>query len=90
MQVQRAIRYLAPLLYAVALVAAYLVAWTISCVLITFDAIETLDFSNYVPWLVRVWRGGGFEMVGFTWIFSIIIFIPLSIVSVRSVRRLTR
>jgi|GEM_PF-4159917 membrane protein implicated in regulation of membrane protease activity len=68
--------------YAVALLASYFVAWTVAFILVTYNAVRRLDFSEYFHWLVLAWNFTGLEMVAVTWFLSILIFFPLAIASV--------
>ena len=76
--------------YAIALVAAYVLAWTIAYSFIIYTAVNRLDFSKYIHWFVLAWTFNGFEMVVFTWLFSLAAFIPLAVIAIVLTRRLGR
>jgi len=76
--------------YTLASLGAYFIAWTLSYVIITFNVVHRLDFANYFDWLVLAWTFRGFEMVGFTWLLSLIVFLPFAVVTILLVKRLTR
>jgi hypothetical protein len=76
--------------YAAVLLAAYLVAWTISYVVVMYNAIRRVDFSQYVHWFFLAWSFRGLEMVAITWLLSIAAFIPLAVVAILLVRKFTR
>ncbi len=76
--------------YAIALLGAYFIAWTISYVVVMYNAVLRLDFSEYLHWFVLAWTFRGFEMVAITWLLSIAAFFPLAVVAVLLVRRLER
>jgi hypothetical protein len=80
----------APFRYSIALLGAYFVAWTVSYVIVMFNAVRRLDFSEYFNWFVLAWTFRGFEMVAITWLLSIAAFIPPAIVAVFLARRLGR
>jgi len=56
----------APFRYAIALLGAYFVAWTVSYAIVMFNAVHRLDFSEYFHWFVLAWTFRGFEMVAIT------------------------
>ena len=70
--------------YTLALLLAYFIAWTASYIFIT----QSLDFRYYAEWFVLAWTFQGFEMVGFTWLFSLIAFVPLAALAIFQMRRL--
>jgi len=76
--------------YTIALLGAYFVAWTVSYVIIMYNAVLRLDFSEYFNWFVLAWTFRGFEMVAITWLLSIVMFLPLATVAVFLARRLGR
>jgi hypothetical protein len=76
--------------YAIALVAAYVLAWTIAYSFIIYSAVNRLDFSEYIHWFVLAWTFNGLEMVAFTWLFSLAAFIPLAVIAIVLTRRLGR
>jgi hypothetical protein len=80
----------APFRYAFALLVAYFVAWTVSYVIVMFNAVHRLDFSEYFNWFELAWTLRGFEMVAITWLLNIAVFLPLAIVAVFLVRRFGR
>jgi len=63
--------------YTFPLLVAYSIAWTLAYILI----IGRLDFTYYAEWFVLAWTFRGFEMVGFTWLLSLVIFLPLAAVA---------
>ena len=79
--------------YAFALLASYFVAWTVAFMIVTYNAVRRLDFTEYFHWFALAWTFTGLEMVAVTWLLSMAIFFPLAIISVivlmkRSKRRL--
>lgn len=76
--------------FAIALLAAYLAAWTIAYVAVMYNAVLRLDFSEYFHWFVLAWTFRGFEMVAITWLLSMGLFLPLAAVAVFLVRRMER
>lgn len=72
--------------YTIALLGAYFVAWTVAYIVVT----QSLDFDEYFDWFVLAWTFRGFEMVGFTWLFSLVAFLPLAVVTIFLVKRLAR
>jgi hypothetical protein len=79
-----------PLRYTIALLGAYFVGWTVSYLIVMYNAIRRLDFSEYFNWFVLAWTFRGFEMVAITWLLSIAVFLTLTIVAVFLVRRFGR
>jgi hypothetical protein len=80
----------APLRYGIAIFVSYFVAWTVAYIIVMYNAVRRLDFSQYFQWLVLAWNFTGFEMVAITWLLSIAIFIPLVITAIFLVRRRAR
>jgi len=76
-----------PAQYAAVLLLAYFVAWRVAYVFVVFRAVNHLDFTFYLQWLVLAWTFHGFEMVALTWVLSIVAFIPLAIISVILMKR---
>ena len=68
--------------YSLAVFVSYFLAWTIAYMLITYNAVLELDFSEYFHWLALAWTFTGLEMVAITWFLSMVIFFPLAITSV--------
>jgi membrane protein implicated in regulation of membrane protease activity len=54
---------------------------------VMYNAVRRLDFSEYIHWFVLAWTFVGLEMVALTWFLSMVIFVPLAVVSVFLVRR---
>jgi hypothetical protein len=79
-----------PFRYTVALLGAYFVAWTVSYVIVMYNAVLRLDFREYFNWFVLAWTFRGFEMVAITWLLSIALFLPLAVAAVFLARRLGR
>jgi hypothetical protein len=73
--------------YAAALVGAYAIAWTAAYIGIFVSRGDGLDFRYFVQYFVLAWTFRAFELPGFIWIFSIVIFVPLSVGAVALVRR---
>ena len=73
--------------YTAALVAAYAIAWTAAYVGIFLSRGDGLDFRYFVQYFVFAWTFRAFELPGFIWIFSIVIFLPLSFGAVALLRR---
>ena len=48
---------------------------------VILGAVKQLDFSEYFEWFRLAWTFKGFEMIGFTWLLSIVLFIPLAVLS---------
>jgi hypothetical protein len=71
----------------IAVLAAYLLAWTTAYMVVMYNAVRRLDFSEYIHWFVLAWTFVGLEMVALTWFLSMVIFVPLAVVSVFLVRR---
>jgi hypothetical protein len=71
--------------YAVALFAAYMLAWTAS-----YLFVMGTDFRYYVEYFVLAWTFRGFELPGFIWLFSIGAFVPLAVLVVILLRRRAR
>ncbi len=71
--------------YVVVLTAAYFVAWTVSYMFMVAGA--DLDFSHYFEYLTLAWTFSGGELPTFTWLFSIIAFLPLAVLAVRFFRK---
>jgi hypothetical protein len=63
---------------AIALVAAYVLVWTIASSFIIYSAVKRLDFTEYIHWFIFAWTFNGLEMVALTWLFSLAAFIPLA------------
>ena len=61
-----------------------MIAWTTAYLFI----IGSLDFSHYIEWFMLAWTFRGFEMVGFAWLLSLFVFVPLATVATILVRRL--
>lgn len=76
--------------YGFAVFASYFVAWTLAYVIVTYNAVHHLNFSQYFTWLVLAWNFTGFEMVAITWLLSIAIFVPVAIVAILLTRQLAR
>ncbi len=74
--------------YAAALLAAYFAAWTISYLIVMYNAVHRLDFSEYFSWFALAWTFHGLEMVALTWLLSIILFFPIAALAIFLVRRL--
>ncbi len=73
--------------YAVALSAAYIVAWTASYIFMFISRGDGVDFRYYVEYFVLAWTFRGFELPGFIWFFSIVAFAPLAVIVVVLMRR---
>jgi hypothetical protein len=71
--------------YAVALFAAYMLAWTASYLFFMGS-----DFRYYVEYFVLAWTFRGFELPGFIWLFSVGAFVPLAALVVVLMRRRAR
>ena len=76
--------------HSTALLAAYFVAWTISYIIVMFNAVHRLDFSQYFSWFVLAWTFRGFEMVAAAWLLSMVAFLPLAALAVFLVWRRQR
>jgi hypothetical protein len=76
--------------YSIALLVAYFLAWTTAYVYIIVNAVNRLDFSEYVHWFVLAWTFNGLEMVAFTWFFSLIAFVPFAVIAIVLARRIGR
>ena len=74
--------------YVLALFFAYFVGWTGAYIAVTLGAVSHLDFTHYFEWFRLAWTFKGFEMVGFTWLLSLILFVPVAIVLLYLVSRL--
>jgi hypothetical protein len=72
------------------LLAIYLVAWTVSYVLIFLSRGDGLDVSYYGEYFVAAWTGRAFELPGFIWLFSIAIFAPFAVLAIALIRRYAR
>ena len=64
--------------YALALVATYLAAWTISYVVIFVTRGDGLDFAHSFEYLRLGWTFSGGELPSYIWLFSVILFLPLA------------
>ena len=73
--------------YAAALLVAYAIAWTAAYTGTFLSRGDGLDFRYFVQYFVLAWTFRAFELPGFIWIFSIVIFLPLSAGAVALVRR---
>jgi hypothetical protein len=71
-----------PLKYAVALVLAYLAAWTTSYTCVFLTRGDGLDFTHYFKYLALAWTFRAGELVSFIWVGSLITFLPLAVVAV--------
>ncbi|HYL86607.1 MAG TPA: hypothetical protein VE263_20450 [Candidatus Angelobacter sp.] len=76
--------------YAAGVLGAYFVAWTISYVIVMYNAVKRLNFSEYFHWLQLAWTFRGLEMVAVTWLMSIVLFLPLAGAVIFLVRRMGR
>jgi membrane protein implicated in regulation of membrane protease activity len=66
----------------------YFVAWTGSYILTWVLRGDIIDFTNYFPYLVAAWTGGGLEgLPQFMLILSIAIFVPLAVIFLLVLRR---
>lgn len=68
--------------YIAALLAAYILAWTVS-----YLCVMGSDFRYYVEYLLLAWTFRAFELPGFIWFFSLVGFVPLAILAVALLRR---
>jgi hypothetical protein len=68
-----------PLRYATALVATYLVAWTLSYVFVFVSRGDGLDFSHLFEYLLLAWTFRAGEGPSFIWLFSVAAFLPLAL-----------
>ena len=73
--------------YAVALFAAYIFAWTASCVFVFVSRGDGLDFRYYVEYFALAWTFRGFELPSFIWLFSVAAFVPLALGIIIVMRR---
>ena len=73
--------------YAVVLVAAYLSAWTASYAVLCVSRGDGLDFTHFFEYLRLAWTFSGGELPTFIWLFSIVAFLPLAVLSVIYLRR---
>ena len=73
--------------YAVALLATYMVAWTLSYLFVMVSRGDGLDLSYYLEYFVLAWTFNAFEIPTFIWLFSIIAFLPLATLVVTRMRR---
>ena len=62
-------------------------SWTAAYTYTIYESVNRLDFTDYFRWLVAAWTFHGGEMVGFTWLASIVVFIPLAVISVFVIKR---
>jgi len=76
--------------YSAALLATYLIAWTTSYVGVFLSRGEGLDFRYFVQYFVAAWTFRGFELPSFIWLFSIGLFLPLSVGALALMRRHTQ
>jgi hypothetical protein len=76
--------------YAVALVATYLVTWTLSYVFMFVSRGDGLDFSHFFEYLVLAWTFRAGEVPSFIWLFSVAAFLPLALLVTFLLRRQAR
>ena len=79
-----------PLRYAAVLVVVYFAAWTASYAAMFVCRGDGLDFSYFFEYLGLAWTFSGGELPSFIWLFSVIAFLPLAIVTVFLLRRYER
>ena len=73
--------------YAVALVIAYLAAWTASYAFVFVARDDGLDLTHYFDYLALAWTFRGGELPSFIWTFSLTAFLPLAVLLVFGLRR---
>jgi membrane protein implicated in regulation of membrane protease activity len=66
----------------IALPVVYIVGWTIAYVVIV-----GLDFSYYFAYLGWAWTFRGGELPTYTWYFSLLLFLPLAVLSIFLLKR---
>jgi hypothetical protein len=76
--------------YAVVLVAVYLAAWTASYAVMFVSRGDGLDFCHFFEYFRLAWTFHGGELTSFIWLFSVIAFLPLAVLSVFLLRRYER
>jgi hypothetical protein len=76
--------------HAIGLLGAYTVAWTGSFTLMFWLRGETPPWDLFVSYFRRAWTFRAGEIPSFIWLWSVIAFVPLAVVSVAVVRRLGR
>jgi hypothetical protein len=71
--------------YILVLAGTYLVAWTVSYVVVM-----GADFRYYVQYFVLAWTFNGFEIPAFIWPFSVVLCVPLTLLVVFLLKRSKR
>ena len=61
--------------YVVALVGAYLVAWTLSYTLVFLSRGDGLDFRYFFEYFALAWTFRAGELPGFIWFLSLAVFL---------------
>jgi len=73
--------------YPLALLATYMIAWTVSYLFAMVSRGDGLDFRYYFECFVLAWTFNAFEIPTFIWLFSIIAFLPVATLVVTLMRR---
>lgn len=69
----------------IALPAVYLTAWTLA-----YAGLMGLDFRYYFAYLGWAWTFRGGVLPTYIWYFSLLLFVPLAVLSFFLLRRITR
>jgi hypothetical protein len=76
--------------YVGVLVAIYFAAWTASYAFMFISPGDGLDFSHFFEYFRLAWTFRGGELPSFIWLFSVIAFLPLAVLSFFLLRRYDR
>ena len=74
--------------YAVALIGAYVVAWTLSYLFVFLSRGDGLDLRYFVEYLALAWSFQAGELPAFIWLLSLAAFLLLAPLAIVLVRRL--
>ncbi len=79
-----------PLRYAIALLATYLLAWTLSYASMFVARGDGLDFTYFFEYFALAWTFRAGEVPSFIWLFSVAAFLPLTVLVIYLLRRQPR
>ena len=76
--------------FMIALVGTYVFAWTASFIFMFASRDEATPWDLYFPYLRVAWTFRAGEIPSFIWLYSVVVFVPLSTLVVIVLRRLGR